>query len=100
STVYRQADFPEFRFVRWYEKAVDVLPATGSKYETISILAEQKGYEHEDIITVGDGNNDFEMIQKSGYGIAMANGEPRVKEVATLSPTQLRIMESIKLLKD
>jgi hypothetical protein len=84
STVYRQADFPEFRFVRWYEAAVDVLPATGSKYETISILAEQKGYDHEDIITVGDGNNDFEMIQKSGYGIAMANGEPHVKEVADL----------------
>ena len=84
SELYRQAEFPEFRFVRWYEEAVDVLPATGSKYETIKILAEQKGYDHEDIITVGDGNNDFEMIKKSGYGIAMANGEPHVREVADL----------------
>lgn len=84
SALYKQEQFPEFRFVRWYENAVDVLPANGSKFETIKILAEQKGYAPEDIISVGDGNNDFEMIQQSGYGIAMDNAEPHVKEVADL----------------
>lgn len=74
--------FPNFRFVRWYENAVDILPANGSKFETIKILAQSQGFKKEDIITIGDGNNDFEMILKAHHGIAMGNAVDAVKEVA------------------
>ena len=74
--------FPAFRFVRWHEDAVDVLPADGSKFETIKILAQSQGFAKEDIITIGDGNNDFEMVLKAHHGIAMGNAVESVKEVA------------------
>lgn len=36
----------------------------------------------EDIAAFGDSGNDFEMIKHVGYGFAMANAQPRIKDVA------------------
>lgn len=102
SSLYEEEQFPEFRFVRWHADAVDVLPASGSKFETIKILAEQKGYKPEDVITFGDGNNDFEMIKNSGYGVAMANAVPAVKKAAdyvTDSNNNNGIFSALKMLQ-
>jgi hypothetical protein len=82
--LYENGQFPEFRFVRWYKDGVDVLPANGSKYETIIKVAESKGFKKEDIIAFGDGLNDYEMISNVGMGIAMGNAEEIVKEVAEM----------------
>lgn len=82
--IYESGQFPEFRFVRWYEDGVDVLPANGSKYETIQKVAESQGFKKEDIIAFGDGLNDYEMISNVGTGIAMGNAEEIVKEVAEM----------------
>ena len=30
----------------------------------------------------GDGDNDIVMLREAGFGVAMANGEEKVKEVA------------------
>lgn len=82
--LYNNGAFPEFRFVRWYEDAVDVLPADGSKAETIAHFAEHKGYKPEDVVAFGDGNNDAEMIREAGIGVAMDNAVPKVKDAADL----------------
>lgn len=74
--------FSHFRFVRWYEKGIDVLPADGSKYLTIKILANHMGIPLSDVIAFGDGMNDIEMIRHVGTGIAMGNAEKEVKDVA------------------
>lgn len=74
--------FPEFRFVRWHEYGVDVLPENGSKAETLKVVAKQYGFNREDIIAFGDGNNDMEMIQYAGIGVAMGNGRDELKEVS------------------
>lgn len=82
--LYEDGQFPEFRFVRWYEKGMDVLPANGSKFETIFKLSTDKGFKKEDIIAFGDGMNDYEMIGNVGIGVAMGNAETIVKEVADM----------------
>lgn len=82
--LYEDGQFPEFRFVRWYKDGVDVLPANGSKYETIQTVAQSKGFAKEDIIAFGDGLNDYEMISNVGTGIAMGNAEEIIKEVAEI----------------
>lgn len=82
--LYEDGQFPEFRFVRWYEAGVDILPADGSKYETIFKLSTEKGFEKKDIIAFGDGLNDYEMIGNVGMGVAMGNAVPIVKEVAEM----------------
>ncbi len=91
--------FPEFRFVRWHEYGIDVLPKNGSKAETLKIVAEEFGFKREDIIAFGDGNNDMEMIAYAGVGIAMANGKKELKEISdfvTLSNNDGGICHGLK----
>ncbi|GCF95766.1 haloacid dehalogenase [Enterococcus florum] len=76
--------FPEFRFVRWHPESVDIVPRSGSKAATISALAERVGIKQEHIITFGDGNNDVEMLELAGTGVAMGNAAPHVQQAANL----------------
>lgn len=76
--------FPEFRFVRWHENSVDVVPHNGSKAATILHLAEQVGIPQEDIYAFGDGNNDREMLRMVGTGIAMGNASEAVQAEADI----------------
>ncbi|MCC5895037.1 MAG: Cof-type HAD-IIB family hydrolase [Alkalibacterium sp.] len=84
ATIYEEHGFDRFRFVRWHETGVDVLPVDGSKYLTIQRLANHLGIDNDNIIAFGDGFNDMEMIQNVGTGVAMGNAEQEVKEVADL----------------
>ena len=45
-------------------------------------LAAELGVAYENVLAFGDGLNDVSMIKAAGVGIAMANAEPVVKEVA------------------
>lgn len=56
----------------------------GSKWLTLQEYARTKGIRKEEIIAVGDDNNDVEMIQKVGLGIGMKNGTKLVKEAADI----------------
>ena len=53
-----------------------------SKAESLIRLGEQLGIRREEIMACGDGMNDYEMIEKVGFGVAMENGNPKVKEIA------------------
>lgn len=74
--------FPDFRFVRWHEYGIDVLPQNGSKAETLKFVAEKYGFNREDIVAFGDGNNDMEMIAYAGIGVVMENAQPELKKIA------------------
>ncbi|TVP92441.1 Cof-type HAD-IIB family hydrolase [Alkalibacterium sp.] len=82
--LYENNKFSQFRFVRWHDAGVDVLPADGSKYETITRLAQHIGVDNQNIIAFGDGFNDIEMIRHVGTGVAMGNAEDEVKRVANI----------------
>lgn len=79
-----EAAFPEFRLVRWHENSVDIIPNPGSKAQTILALAKKVGIKPENIVTFGDGNNDIEMLDLAGTGVAMGNAANHVKEAANL----------------
>lgn len=74
--------FPEFRFVRWHESFVDIVPNHGSKAITMMELAGKLGIAKDNIIAFGDENNDIEMLEAAGIGIAMGNANDSVKAVA------------------
>ena len=76
------ADLAAFDFVRWHEMGVDVIPQGGSKAQTIPVLAAELGIEMSETIAFGDGNNDMEMLQTVGCGVAMGNATSGVKDVA------------------
>jgi Cof subfamily protein (haloacid dehalogenase superfamily) len=49
----------------------------------MDFLAEHLGFTKAETIAFGDGENDLELVEWPGYGIAVANAHPRVKAVAT-----------------
>ena len=53
-----------------------------TKGEGLLRLAQILGVKQEETMAFGDGENDFSMIEKAGIGVAMANGEEKLKERA------------------
>lgn len=80
---YENDQFPKFRFVRWHDVGVDILPYDGSKANTALKIAEMKGFSIEDTIAFGDGLNDLELLTMVGTGVAMGNAVEQVKSKAT-----------------
>ncbi|MEW5819864.1 MAG: Cof-type HAD-IIB family hydrolase [Cyanobacteriota bacterium] len=57
--------------------------------------------EPENIMAIGDGNNDYDMIRLAGYGIAMGNATDKIKSVAryiTKDVMELGSVEAIEKL--
>lgn len=89
------ADMNERR-VMWKElEAEDGLELVGSLRYNIEInlagvnkgkglvnLGRMLGIRREEIMACGDGDNDIVMLREAGFGVAMANGEEKVKEAA------------------
>ena len=65
-----------------FPNTIETLNAGTSKAEGLLKLGRILGIEREQIMVCGDGMNDYEMIEKSGFGVAMANGNPKVKAIA------------------
>lgn len=70
------------RMTRWDEEGMDAIPVQGSKAVTLQFLAEKENISRENIITFGDGENDIEMLQLAGVGVAMGNASDLVKQFA------------------
>ncbi|TDL98829.1 Cof-type HAD-IIB family hydrolase [Macrococcus brunensis] len=81
--------YPLIKFYRWHEFSRDVVPSNGSKAEGIKKFAEKLGFSQEDVIALGDGNNDFEMIEWAGTGIAMGNAVEGLKQGADFVTTDV-----------
>jgi Cof subfamily protein (haloacid dehalogenase superfamily) len=55
----------------------DVTKASGLEF-----VAEHLGFSREHTVAFGDGENDIELVEWAGYGVAVGNAHDRVKEVA------------------
>ena len=53
-----------------------------SKGSGLAFVAEHVGFPRERTVGVGDGENDVELLEWSGYGVAVANAHERVLAVA------------------
>ena len=63
---------------------LEIMPKSVTKLGAIARVAREKGITLEEIVAIGDGLNDLEMIKGVGFGVAMSNGHPLVKEAADL----------------
>lgn len=52
---------------------LEMLPKKVSKSRILNLLCQQMGIYSEEVMTIGDGLNDREMIQWAGLGVAVAN---------------------------
>jgi len=55
-----------------------------TKAAGLAFLAERLGFARERTVAFGDGENDVELIEWAGYGVAVANAHPRVLAVCDL----------------
>jgi Cof subfamily protein (haloacid dehalogenase superfamily) len=61
---------------------LEIMPQNVDKAYALSQLAAHLGLTREQIVACGDGFNDRSMVEYAGLGVAMANAQPSVKEVA------------------
>ena len=66
------------------EAMFEVMNPLGSKWISLLEYANTIGVKSDEIISIGDDNNDLEMILNAGLGIAMKNATPLVKEAANV----------------
>lgn len=67
--------------VSW-DRAVDVIPASSGKGAAIAEILAYFGLDASQAMAFGDSQNDLEMLQTVGVGVAMGNAAAQVKAVA------------------
>ena len=60
----------------------EVMMGNSSKGNAVAYLAESLGIKPDEVMCIGDSENDISMIKYAGVGVAMGNGLDIVKEVA------------------
>ena len=85
----REKDYPAIlkdvkgaRITAWWDRAADIISATGSKGYGIEKVLDYYGLDKEQALAFGDGANDIEMLQTVGLGVAMGNAGDHVKAAA------------------
>jgi Cof subfamily protein (haloacid dehalogenase superfamily) len=74
--------FPHLSFRRWHPYVLNVLQEDVSKSLAILKVLEHFGIDQSEAIAFGDGENDIDMLELVGLGIAMGNGSENLKSVA------------------
>jgi 5-amino-6-(5-phospho-D-ribitylamino)uracil phosphatase len=65
-----------------YTAWLDIAPLGVSKASGMQLVADRLGVDPADVLAVGDGHNDIEMLQWAGRGVAMGHGPDALKSVA------------------
>jgi Cof subfamily protein (haloacid dehalogenase superfamily) len=68
--------------VRSHPHFLEIMAPDIDKGTALRRLADHFELPMEQVMAIGDGGNDIEMLQAAGVGVAVANAEGRVKAVA------------------
>ncbi len=81
--------------------AYHIMDANISKGRALKFIAERLGIDVEEFAAIGDSENDIEMLEVAGFGIAVANADLKLKEVAdmvTSKPDGDGVVEALEFL--
>lgn len=76
------ANTTEAKITAWWDRAVDIIPASSGKGSGIAKMLAYYGLDKSEAIAFGDGNNDIEMLEAVGWGLAMDNASDELKAIA------------------
>jgi hydroxymethylpyrimidine pyrophosphatase-like HAD family hydrolase len=68
-------------FIGW-TAWLDIAPEGVSKASALADVAEELGVARADVLAIGDGRNDIEMLRWAGRGVAMGQAPLSVQEAA------------------
>ncbi|WP_207696002.1 HAD superfamily hydrolase [Enterococcus sp. DIV0212c] len=74
--------YDRYEIIKTRSNLLEFMPKGITKAYGISLLARDLGIKQEEIMTIGDEENDLPMIEYAGLGVAMENAVPRVKDLA------------------
>ena len=69
-------------YFKSHSNLLEIVPTNVSKGNTLEQLIKKFGISREEVIAIGDDENDISMIKFAGLGIAMKNAKDSVKKVA------------------
>ena len=61
---------------------IEINDENTSKWEAIKCLCKKLHINEDEVMTIGDSGNDYEMIKRAGLGVCMKNGFDEVKDVS------------------
>ncbi len=67
------SELEDVNVCRSSKNCVDIMLRDISKGRTLNLFAEKFGYARDEIVAIGDGENDVDMLEFAGYGVAMGN---------------------------
>lgn len=82
-----QKNIPEnvkklYEFVRSQVSILEAMPSGVNKGTALKDFARRLGIDKSEVMALGDGNNDIEMLEYADFGIAMSNGTEAAKKAA------------------
>lgn len=86
-------NFPQLTFKRWHPFVLNVIQEEVSKSLAILKPLECFGIDKSEALAFGDGENDIDMLELVGLGIAMGNGSEKLKQLQILLRKKLVKME-------
>jgi len=63
---------------------LEIMPKDTNKGSALAMIANLNGISAEETLAIGDSMNDEAMIRWAGIGVAMANGDERIKNIAKI----------------
>jgi hypothetical protein len=73
---------PDIGFADPFPNDLEVIAGGIDKGKALDYLLRRLGISPEETLAIGDGGSDLPMLRLAGVGVAMANGEPHVREGA------------------
>ena len=67
-----------------YDSIIEVFTPESNKGKALAYVAEYLGFTKDQVIAIGDGHNDIEMLEYANIGIAVRNAHPELIKVADI----------------
>lgn len=77
-----QNKYPQIYVVKSFKYFCEIADKQATKGNAIRFLANKYGITTDEVMAIGDQNNDIEMVTTAKYGIAMGNGTEQIKKAA------------------
>jgi 5-amino-6-(5-phospho-D-ribitylamino)uracil phosphatase len=85
--------------VRTDNELLQIMDKQVSKAAALRLIAERYGVSLEHTLALGDGENDIEMLNECGIGVAVANAAPKLKAIADWvapSPNSHGVLDALR----
>ena len=80
---------PDAKVTKWFDGCYDIVNINVNKWLGILKMIEHFGISKEETATIGDGENDIEMLSNSKFSVAMGNAKDHVKKHAKYVTTHI-----------